>query len=75
MGETGNPIVDFAGAPFGRRRDDPVTTELNLLLGQYISPLPRWDKTMAMQFNDWIEAELAHTAAAITSEMRDKYSR
>jgi hypothetical protein len=74
-------FLDFAGALFGRRRDDPVAIEPKLFLGQYISPLLRWDKTMAMQFNDWIdwdwqpwiEAEYAHTAATITPEMRDTY--
>ncbi|EER37887.1 conserved hypothetical protein [Histoplasma capsulatum H143] len=74
-------FLDFAGALFGRRRDDPVTIESNLFLGRYISPLLRWNKTMAMQFNDWIdwdwqpwiEAEYAHTAATITPEMQDTY--
>ncbi|ODH50727.1 hypothetical protein GX48_03235 [Paracoccidioides brasiliensis] len=76
-------FLDFAGALFGRRRDDPLAIESNLFLGRYISPLLRWDKTMAMQFNDWIdwdwqpwiEAEYAHTAATITPEMRDTYCR
>ncbi|KAL2374737.1 hypothetical protein RJZ57_000766 [Blastomyces gilchristii] len=76
-------FLDFADALFGRRRDDPVAIRSNLFLGQYISPLLRWDKTMAMQFNDWIdwdwqpwiEAEYTYTAAAITPEMRDTYGR
>lgn len=42
----------------------------------------RWDKSMAMKFNDWIdwewrpwvEEEYAHTAASITPEMREVYS-
>ncbi|KAK2796995.1 hypothetical protein FQN50_009364 [Emmonsiellopsis sp. PD_5] len=76
-------FLDFAGALFGRRRDDPVVIESNLFLGRYISPLLRWNKTMAMQFNDWIdwdwqpwiETEYAHTAATITQEMRDTYGR
>ncbi|KKZ62324.1 hypothetical protein EMCG_00398 [[Emmonsia] crescens] len=76
-------FLDFADALFGRRRDDPVVMESNLFLGRYISPLLRWDKTMAMQFNDWIdwgwqpwiEAEYAHTATTITPEMWDTYGR
>ncbi|OJD15413.1 hypothetical protein AJ78_04345 [Emergomyces pasteurianus Ep9510] len=76
-------FVDFAGAIFGRRRDDPVAISPNLFLGQYISPLLRWNKTMAMEFNDWIdwdwqpwiETEYAYTAATITPEMRDEYCR
>ncbi|KLJ11865.1 hypothetical protein EMPG_12986 [Blastomyces silverae] len=74
-------FLDFAGALFGRRRNDSVAIRSNLFLGQYISPLLRWNKTMAMQFNDWIdwdwqawlEAEYAYTAATITPEMRDTY--
>lgn len=80
-GERSLVFLDFAGALFGRRRDDPVAIESNLFLGQYISPLLRWDKSMAMEFNDWIdwewrpwvEAEYAHTAGSITLEMREVY--
>ncbi|EGE86861.1 hypothetical protein BDDG_09812 [Blastomyces dermatitidis ATCC 18188] len=76
-------FLDFAGALFGRRRNDPVAIESNLFLGQYISPLLRWNKTMAMQFNDWIdwdweawiEAEYAYTTTTITPEMWDTYGR
>lgn len=76
-------FLDFAGALFGGRRNDPVAIGSNLFLGQYISPLLRWNKTMAMQFNDWIdwdwqawiEAEYAYTTTTITPEMWDTYGR
>ncbi|EAW15262.1 uncharacterized protein ACLA_059260 [Aspergillus clavatus NRRL 1] len=74
-------FYDFAGALFGRRRDDPIAVEFNLFLGQYISPLLRWDTTMAMEFGEWIDwdwdswvkEEFAHTSANITQEMREMY--
>ncbi|EGC46242.1 conserved hypothetical protein [Histoplasma capsulatum var. duboisii H88] len=62
-------VFDFTDAPFGRRRDDPVAIK--------IKSVPQsWDKTLAMQFNDWIdwdwrfwiEVEYSHIAAMITSE-------
>ncbi|EQL29710.1 hypothetical protein BDFG_07702 [Blastomyces dermatitidis ATCC 26199] len=76
-------FLDFAGALFSQRRNDPVAIRSNLFLGQYISPLLQWNKTMAMQFNDWIdwdwqawiEAEYAYTTTTITSEMWDTYGR
>ena len=76
--------LDFAGAIFGRRLDGPVPPNWELFLGQYISPLLRWDDcNMTMQFTDWIdwewsswiESEYAHTAAGITDKMRAKYCR
>lgn len=75
-------FLDFAGAIFNRRRDDPVIVKVDLFLGQYVSPLLRSNKTMAMQFNDWIDwdwlawvgEEYAHTAYTITSGMRDRYT-
>ncbi|QSS56862.1 hypothetical protein I7I53_05195 [Histoplasma capsulatum var. duboisii H88] len=53
-----------------------LLSKSNLFLSQYISPLLQWDKTLAMQFNDWIdwdwrfwiEVEYSHIAAMITSE-------
>ncbi|OAX77681.1 hypothetical protein ACJ72_08017 [Emergomyces africanus] len=75
-------FLDFAGALSSRRRNDPVAIRSNQFLDQYISPLLRWNKTMAMQFNDWIdwdwqawiEAEYAYTATTITPEMRNTYA-
>lgn len=37
-------FIDFEGALFGRRRDDPAIMELDMFLGQYISLLLRWTK-------------------------------
>ncbi|KAJ9219570.1 hypothetical protein DTO027B5_4838 [Paecilomyces variotii] len=75
-------FIDFAGALFGRTRDDIDAKAVDLLLGQYISPLLRWPKRMMRwEFNDWIDwdwkswlqAEYAHTTATITAEMRKVY--
>lgn len=75
-------FIDFADAIFGRRYDDNPEIELELFLGQYISPLLRWrDRSFAWEFESWIdwnwtpwlEREFAHTAATITLKMREEY--
>ncbi|OOF93269.1 hypothetical protein ASPCADRAFT_132976 [Aspergillus carbonarius ITEM 5010] len=77
-------LIDFGHALFNRRRDDPLALQLNYFLGQYISPLLRWNKAKAQMyvFSDWIdwdwdpwlETEFAHTVASITPEMRERWS-
>ncbi|PYI09185.1 hypothetical protein BO78DRAFT_395049 [Aspergillus sclerotiicarbonarius CBS 121057] len=78
----GNLIfLDFGGAIFNRRLDEPVLAHLELFLGQYISPLIRWNEPRMLEFEDWVdwewtpwvESEYAHTADTITPEMRAWY--
>ncbi|KAL1861179.1 hypothetical protein Plec18167_002883 [Paecilomyces lecythidis] len=75
-------LIDFAGALFGRTRDDIEAKAVDMLLGQYISPLLRWKKRMMRwEFNDWIDwdwqswlqAQYAYTAATITTEIQKRY--
>ncbi|EAW21079.1 uncharacterized protein NFIA_062400 [Aspergillus fischeri NRRL 181] len=77
-------FIDFAHALFNRRRDDPIPFELNDFLGEYISPLLRWNKSKDRDYafldwidwdwDHWLNAEFAHTAANITPEMRERWS-
>ncbi|OJJ70272.1 hypothetical protein ASPBRDRAFT_56092 [Aspergillus brasiliensis CBS 101740] len=77
-------LIDFGHALFNRRRDDPLAMQLNYFLGQYISPLLRWNdaKGKTFAFSDWIdwdwdcwlETEFAHTAVSITPAMRERWS-
>ncbi|GIK01886.1 hypothetical protein Aspvir_005927 [Aspergillus viridinutans] len=77
-------FVDFGDALFNRRRDDPIALESNNFLGQYISPLLRWKESKAKEYaflewidwdwDPWLNAEFAHTAASITPEMRERWS-
>lgn len=74
-------FIDFGHALFNRRPDDALAQGLNSFLGQYVSPLLRWSEYRANEFRKWVdwewepwlEAEFAHTAAEITSEMRESY--
>ncbi|PLN84089.1 hypothetical protein BDW42DRAFT_183850 [Aspergillus taichungensis] len=74
-------FVDFGGAIFGRRLDEPVLPGVNLFLGQYVSSLLRWKSDITMQFMEWVdwewlswmEGEFGDTAASITDEMRGLY--
>ena len=74
-------FLDFAGAIFGRKLDEPIPSGVNLFLGQYISPLLRWDRDITFQFGEWIDwewsgwmkAAFGDTAASITDEMRGAY--
>ncbi|OJJ86366.1 uncharacterized protein ASPGLDRAFT_64664 [Aspergillus glaucus CBS 516.65] len=78
-------FVDLAHALFKRMWDSANPEEDvesiigNRCHGQYISPLLRWDEGQALKFQDWFEdwdwdewiaAEYAHTAASITPEIR-----
>jgi hypothetical protein len=77
-------FIDFAHALFNRRRGDPIPSELNDFLGEYISPLLRWNKSKDRDYaflewsdwdwDPWLNAEFAHTAASITPEMRERWS-
>lgn len=76
-------FIAFEDTLFGRKRDDPIANELDMFLGQYISPLLRWKrKSMAWEFNDWIDwdwtpwlnTEFAHTGKTITPEIRERFS-
>lgn len=76
-------FIDFASVLFGRKRDDPRKPKLNMSLDQYISPLLRWNRQRALDFDDWIDWDLegwideqyAHTFPSITPEMRERYCR
>jgi hypothetical protein len=49
-------FIDFAGALFDRRKDDPIWLKVNFFNGQYVSPLLRWNEEWAtMEFSDWID--------------------
>jgi hypothetical protein len=50
-------FIDFAHALFNCRRDDPIPFELNDFLGEYISPLLRWNKSKDRDyaFLEWID--------------------
>ncbi|KAH8427759.1 uncharacterized protein LDX57_005466 [Aspergillus melleus] len=77
-------FFDFAHALFNRRRDDPIALKVNSFLGEYISPILRWNERRdhAFPFSDWIDwdwdswlgVEFAHTVAGITPEMRERWS-
>ncbi|KAI3054670.1 hypothetical protein CBS147353_11412 [Aspergillus niger] len=77
-------LIDLGHALFNRRRDDPLALKLNNFLGEYISPLLRWNdaKAKTYAFSDWIDwdwdpwlkTEFAHTVASITPEMRERWS-
>ncbi|XRM36688.1 hypothetical protein ABZX51_000179 [Aspergillus tubingensis] len=76
-------FLDFAGALFGRKLDEPLLAGREFFLGQYISPILRWKKGMKLEFDDWIDwewadwvdAEFAHTAHTNTPAMRERYSK
>ncbi|BCS05777.1 hypothetical protein ASPFODRAFT_204933 [Aspergillus luchuensis CBS 106.47] len=76
-------FLDFAGALFGRKLDEPLLAGREFFLGQYISPILRWKKGMKLEFDDWIDwewadwvdAEFAHTAHTITPAIRERYSK
>lgn len=79
-------FIDFEHAVFNRKPDDPIAQKVDILPGQYISPLIRWKKkkkpwplnlmvTTGLIGNvvPGFEAEYAHTAHTITPEMREAY--
>ncbi|KAJ5737512.1 uncharacterized protein N7483_002637 [Penicillium malachiteum] len=77
-------FLDFAHALFGRRTDDPVALDVNLFLGEYISPLLRWReksghitsflKWVDWDWDSWLDAEFAYTVATIKPGMRERWS-
>ncbi|PWY77313.1 hypothetical protein BO94DRAFT_568278 [Aspergillus sclerotioniger CBS 115572] len=68
-------------AIFNRKPDEPRIAHLDLFLGQYISPLIRWNERRMFEFEElvdwewdsWLESEYAHTADTITPAMRALY--
>ena len=74
-------FLDFGNAIFNRRLDEPQLADMELFLGQYISPLVRWGKPRILGFEEWVDweweswvkSEYAHTADTVTPEMRDLY--
>ncbi|OJJ96382.1 hypothetical protein ASPACDRAFT_54720 [Aspergillus aculeatus ATCC 16872] len=77
-------FVDLAHALFNRRRDDPAALTLNYFLGEYISPLLRWNEArykaspfedwMDCDWNPWLTVEFTHTVPSITPEMREQWA-
>ncbi|KAJ5584225.1 uncharacterized protein N7459_004025 [Penicillium hispanicum] len=79
-------LIDFASVYFDRLPDDPHTFAFRhkLFLGEYISPLLRWTQRKGLprtfaewidwEWDSWLEKEFAHTATAITPEMRQAYT-
>lgn len=77
-------FIDFGHALFNRRRDDRYSLRLNNFLGEYVSPILRWkrgrrkrdpfEEWVDWDWDEWLEAEFAHTIAGITPEMRERWS-
>lgn len=76
-------FIDFGATLFGRKRDDPGTEHIDMLLGQYITPLLRWtgDYSKHHKFkvwidwdwNAWIKEEYAHTSSSITPKVLEYF--
>ncbi|KAE8151737.1 hypothetical protein BDV25DRAFT_152231 [Aspergillus avenaceus] len=72
-------FLDFATTLFSRTFGGELDNDM--VPGEYISPLLRWNQSMVREFSDWVdwefrpwvEAEYAHEAAHITPEMIDKF--
>ncbi|GKZ39466.1 hypothetical protein AbraIFM66950_000374, partial [Aspergillus brasiliensis] len=76
-------FLDFGGALFGRKLDEPILEGKEYFLGQYISPTLRWKGNMILEWRewidwewaDWVNSEYANTAHTITPAMRERYSK
>lgn len=77
-------FVDLGATFFGQSRTHPAATDLNPIVGGYISPTLRWKEIhkrpslfsdwIDWDWDSWVDAEFAHTVAGITKEMRELYS-
>ncbi|KAJ5697403.1 hypothetical protein N7488_011087 [Penicillium malachiteum] len=75
-------FIDFGDVLFNRRFETPylAVVDQDEFLGQYITPLYRWDRPgedfqnwVDWDWKPWLEAEFAHTVSTITPEIRDFY--
>ncbi|KAL4933816.1 uncharacterized protein BDV17DRAFT_250559 [Aspergillus undulatus] len=50
-------FIDLAHALINRRRDELIVAHLNYFLGQYMSPILRWENSRrdALAFKEWID--------------------